>query len=468
MCECVYLLYKYDQKLFRRNTRGASNSTLYECEFADDVALLATTRAAAERAIKTYTSVASSFGMTVSIQKTKFMVVGSGIEDEDLQPIVIEGGEIENVKEFSYLGSLIAENGRIDTEVDKRIANASKAFGALHQAVFKDAHLSINTKRKVYKACVLSVLMYGEECWTPLRKHLKRMNTFHHRCVRTVLGITNKRQWEERLSSEKVREQWGDVETITEKLMKRRLEWLGHLARMPNCRIPKMCLFGWLPKTRPPGGPRRRWRDVAKKDLKAVKIDEDTWYDKALNRQEWLDTCREGVSKYHQAQQQLPRRPKEVECTVCGRQFRRECNKARHKCSQERRRPVREQEGAVRCDVCGRWLRSRGGLAVHKCNREEGAGEQDSSSDVTTMVSAEAGAQQMQSRQGGRPDSNTGVQCSECGRRFRRPGDMKRHKCAAERAKPVEEQRGAVQCSVCQKWFRSKGGLAVHKCRTTG
>ena len=43
----TYLLYKYDQTLFRRNTRGASNSTLYECEFADDVALLATTRAAA-------------------------------------------------------------------------------------------------------------------------------------------------------------------------------------------------------------------------------------------------------------------------------------------------------------------------------------------------------------------------------------------------------------------------------------
>ena len=79
--------------------------------------------------------------MTVNIQKTKFMVVGSGIEDEDLPPIVTEGGEIEDVKEFSYLCSLIAENGRIYAEVDKSIANASKAFGALHQAVFKE-HLS--------------------------------------------------------------------------------------------------------------------------------------------------------------------------------------------------------------------------------------------------------------------------------------------------------------------------------------
>ena len=65
---------------------------------------------------------------------------------------------------------------------------------------------------------------------------------------------------------------------------------------------------------------------MAKTDLKAVEIDEDTLSDKTLNRQEWLDACREGASKYHQAQQQLPR------STVCGRQFRRECDKARHKC----------------------------------------------------------------------------------------------------------------------------------------
>ena len=45
-------------------------------------------------------------------------------------------------------------------EVEKRIASASKAFGALRQAVFKDAHLSVNTKRQEYKACVLSVLLY--------------------------------------------------------------------------------------------------------------------------------------------------------------------------------------------------------------------------------------------------------------------------------------------------------------------
>ena len=59
------------------------------------------------------------------------------------------------MSEFPYLGSSIATNGRIDDEIDRRIANTSKAFGALRQAVFKDANLSITTKRLAYQACVL-------------------------------------------------------------------------------------------------------------------------------------------------------------------------------------------------------------------------------------------------------------------------------------------------------------------------
>ena len=96
-----------------------------------------------------------------------------------------------------------------------------------------------------------SIDLYGSECWVPLRKHLKKLNTFHHRCLRAVLGINNRQQWEQRISSATVRERWGDVETITTKLMRKRLEWLGHLARMPDQSLPKMCLFSWLPQTRP-------------------------------------------------------------------------------------------------------------------------------------------------------------------------------------------------------------------------
>ena len=160
------------------------------------MALLASTRSGAEEAIRSFSSVIKAFGLTVSIPKTKLMVVGCGVLEEDVEPITLEGGKIESVTEFLYLWSLVADNGRIDVEVDKRIANALKAFGALRQAAFKNKDISTGTKRLVYQACVLPVLLHGGECWTPLRKHLNQLNSFHKRCIRTALGITNKQQWE--------------------------------------------------------------------------------------------------------------------------------------------------------------------------------------------------------------------------------------------------------------------------------
>ena len=118
------------------------------------------TREAAERAIGLYQSVAKSFGLTVSINKTKFMVIGSNITHEDKLSIKVEDGTIEHVGEFQYLGSVITKSGRIDEEIDRRIANASKAFGALRQAVFRNHNLSITTKQLIYRACILSVLLY--------------------------------------------------------------------------------------------------------------------------------------------------------------------------------------------------------------------------------------------------------------------------------------------------------------------
>ena len=87
-----------------------------------------------------------------------------------------------------------------------------------------------------------------------------------------------------------VRRRWGDKETAAEKIQKRRLEWLGHLACMPCQRIPKSVLFGWLPQKRPRCGPRRRWKDMIRKDLRDIEVKEDEWYEEATrSRAGWRD-----------------------------------------------------------------------------------------------------------------------------------------------------------------------------------
>ena len=54
------------------------------------------------------------------------------------------------------------------------LTNASKAFGALKDAVFMDKNLSLTVERRLCNASVLPVLFYGAKCWAPLAKYINR------------------------------------------------------------------------------------------------------------------------------------------------------------------------------------------------------------------------------------------------------------------------------------------------------
>ena len=280
--------------------------------------------------------VAGDFGLTVSTPKTKLMAVGREVTEADRAPLHLDGNNtIESVSEFPYLGSMTEASSRMDSDVANRITQASKAFGALRRSVFEDKELTLQTKKKIYQACVLSVLLYASDCWIPLRKHKKKLDSFHHRCARTILGISNRQQWTQRISSREIRRRWGDPTSAVKKVTGHCLEWLGHLAQMPDNRIPKRCLFGWLPQARPRGSPRKRWRDVIRADLRTAKVSEDNWYQLATtSRQEWRALYREALDVMRASDQQgetLQATPTQVECQECGRTFRREGDKKRHK-----------------------------------------------------------------------------------------------------------------------------------------
>ena len=50
----------------------------------------------------------------------------------------------------------------------------------------------------------------------------------------------------------------------------RRLQWLDHIAGMPDYRMPKALFFGCLSQPRPRYGPRKRWRDVIQARLSVL------------------------------------------------------------------------------------------------------------------------------------------------------------------------------------------------------
>ena len=94
-------------------TRNAEEPELTELQFADDAALNARTREGAEVAIQKYMEVASDFGLTVSVPKTKVLVSGRKATAEDKAPIAAGDDQVESVNAFSYLRSVILSLGRV-------------------------------------------------------------------------------------------------------------------------------------------------------------------------------------------------------------------------------------------------------------------------------------------------------------------------------------------------------------------
>ena len=68
-------------------------------------------------------------------------------------------------------------------------------------------------------------------------------------------------------------------------LRQRRLRWLGIVRRMEDGRIPKDILYGELSNgQRAKGRPQLRYKDVCKRNIKAVGINIDTFEDAAVDR----------------------------------------------------------------------------------------------------------------------------------------------------------------------------------------
>ena len=151
----------------------------------------------------------------------------------------------------------------------------------------------MNTKLRVYQACVLSTLLYGSESWTTYAGQEKRLNSFHLRCLRRLLQI----KWQDMVTNTEVLQRAG-IPSMAALLSQKRLRWLGHVRRMEDGRIPKDLLYGELREgSRPTGRPHLRFKDVCKRDMKAASIDPNTWECSADNRKCWRATVREGMKR---------------------------------------------------------------------------------------------------------------------------------------------------------------------------
>lgn len=72
---------------------------------------------------------------------------------------------VEEVGEFTYLGSKMTSSGKSRLEVSHRISLAASAMDRLHQ-IWHDQHIFVHSKALTYQSLILSILLYAGETWT--------------------------------------------------------------------------------------------------------------------------------------------------------------------------------------------------------------------------------------------------------------------------------------------------------------
>ena len=109
-------------------------------------------------------------GLKLNIQKTKIMASGPITSQE------IDGGTVETVSDFIFLGSKITANGDCSHEIKRHFLLGMKILTNL-DSILKSRDITLPRKVCLVKAMVLPVVMYGCESWTVKKAERNIFNT---------------------------------------------------------------------------------------------------------------------------------------------------------------------------------------------------------------------------------------------------------------------------------------------------
>lgn len=325
----VHLHTRRDGRLFHVNLlkykKNRYEVLVRELLYADDAALVANSEEELQELVERFSHACKVMSMSVNSKKTVVMTQGN----DESPNITLNGVSLRVVDSFSYLGSTTASNLCNDKEINTRIGRASATFGKLLSRVWQNNKLTIATKVLVYKTCVLGTLLYASETWTTYSKQERRLNAFHMRCLRTILGVT----WRDRMTNEAVLTK-TKCNSIVALLKQRRLRWLGHVYRMDPDRLPREILLGQIANAkRPVGRPMLRFKDSCKRDMLSFGIQTKSWETRASMRPEWHHDLFTGISKYDRDWfQRLSQRKLRVSVVASPKSSRFTCDKCGRRC----------------------------------------------------------------------------------------------------------------------------------------
>ena len=200
-------------RLLFKITRRNINSLRY----ADDPTLMAESEELKSFLMKVKGE-SEKVGLKLNMQKTKIMASCL------ITSWQIDGGTVETVAEFVFVGSKITADGDCSHEIKRWLLLGKKVMTNL-DSIFKSRDITLPTKVHLVKAMVFSVVMYGCESWTIKKAEHQRIDASELWGWRRLLRVP----WTARRSNQCILKEISPGCSLEGLMLKLKLQYFGYL-----------------------------------------------------------------------------------------------------------------------------------------------------------------------------------------------------------------------------------------------
>ena len=163
-------------------------------------------------------------GLELNSKKTEVMVL-SRKEEPPLINITINSIKLKQRDHFKYLGALVSSDGRNNTEISARIAQAKMMFQKM-KTVLTNSHISIQTRKRTLE-CYIEPILIECEAWTISKQAQKKLEAVKMLFLRRMMKIS----WMTKKSNDTVLKEAHTSRALVNKIRTRQTTFFGHVMR---------------------------------------------------------------------------------------------------------------------------------------------------------------------------------------------------------------------------------------------
>jgi len=121
--------------------------------------------------------------LNINAKQTKLM----RINNKEHRPIEVNGINIEDVEEFTYLGATVSTKGGGTEDISARLNKGRQTFRRLNKTLNSSIY-SKRTKIKLFNSLVQPVVPFGSQTWK-MTEGDKKIDVFQSKCLQRVYKV---------------------------------------------------------------------------------------------------------------------------------------------------------------------------------------------------------------------------------------------------------------------------------------